>query len=69
MTNIYEIKSKSEPSITVSEVLDESRDLDVAVVIGWRGDDFFMKTSNINVSDNLLLLELAKRLALNVVFE
>jgi hypothetical protein len=68
MSNIFEITSKP-PTVSVDDVLEECKDLDAVIVIGWRGDDFHMSTSQTNVSDNLLLLELAKRLALNVVFE
>ena len=68
MSNIIEITSK-QPSVSVEDVLEECKDLDAVIVVGWRGDDFHMATSQTNVSDNLLLLELAKRLALHVVFE
>ena len=69
MSNVIDITSKADPGVTVEDVLEECSDLDAVIVIGWRGDDFHMATSQTNISDNLLLLELAKRLALNVVFE
>ena len=69
MSNIIDITSKSEPGVSVEEVFKECADMDAVIFVGWRGDDFHMATSQTNISDNLLLLELAKRLALNVVFE
>ena len=43
-------------------------DVEISVVIGWKGESFYMLTSDKRVGETVLLLELAKKLQLESMF-
>ena len=47
--------------IPPDKVLDGAKVCDEVVVIGWHGNDFYMATSQPDLKDVLLLVEIAKR--------
>jgi hypothetical protein len=47
--------------IATDKVLDGARHLNQVAVLGWAGNDFYMATSEPDLRDVLLLLEIAKR--------
>ena len=69
MSDVIDINTRTKLDIPVDKVLDGSKDLEVAIVIGWKGEDFYMATSNASIGDNLLLLELARKFTVEMVLE
>ena len=69
MSEVIDINTKTVLDIPVEKVLSGAEDLEVAIVIGWKGDNFYMATSNASVGDNLLLLELARKFSLDMMLE
>ena len=67
--NVIDIGCNTKLDIPVEKVIEGAKDLDVALVIGWRDNDFVMATSDGDLSSNNLLIDLAKRLIMDTMLE
>jgi len=51
--------------VPVEDVLEAAKVCSDVIVIGWKGDDFYMAMSNGSVMETSFLLELAKKVTLD----
>lgn len=61
MADILDFNGITKGLIDPQKILDGARGIDEVLLVGWKGDQFYMATSNGNIGDTLVLLELAKQ--------
>ena len=67
MTNVIDIGGKTKLDIPVERILDAAKELDVAIVIGWQGQNFYMSMSSGDVADTNILIDLAKQVLMDTL--
>jgi hypothetical protein len=67
MGKIIDFTGTTTGPVPVDKVCDGARELDDVLIIGWRGDDFYMAQSDSSIADALLLIEIAKAYLMQMV--
>ena len=67
MGDVVDFDGMTTQDIPVERVLEMAKDCDEVLVLGWKEDDFYCAMSNPKFSDNILLLELARKTLLDVM--
>jgi hypothetical protein len=67
MSNVIDIGCKTKLDIPVEKILEASKDLDVAIVIGWRDDNFSLAMSSGDIAEASILLDLAKAVLMDTL--
>ena len=69
MGDVIDFDGVTTEKIDVDKVLDMAKDCDTVLVLGWKNNDFYCAMSDPQFSENILLVEIGKKVLLDVMLE
>jgi len=67
MGDVIDFDGVTTHDIEVDKVLECARDCDSVLIFGWKGDDFYCAMSRSDFAENILLIEIGKKVLLDTM--
>ena len=69
MGDVIDFEGSTTENIPVEKVCEMAKDCDTVLILGWKADDFYCAMSNPQFSENILLVDIGKKVLLDTMLE